>query len=213
MKLLVVGGYGTHQEEHYFPEIIEIASRLGIRARIADLTGTNRPNLATQLGDLDRHKRHGDIDNDTVALAQSLGVSLINNWIVKTGAEVHRLIFISGTAADLPHLAPDIIQSIDPAFYFSDPIRELASVKARFAGRIRHYHGRGDRVVPENKAQDLATALGTAIQWIPRDILKPEAGHLNGDTMKTNRPAIDELLRNVEADLRHALGLSMHSAK
>ena len=182
MNAFIIHGIEGHPEENWFPWLKDKLEKLNINTIIPNFPNADNPQLSEWLDFFKKYENN--IDEETILIGHSLGVSFILNFLEKNNKKISSAFFIAGFTGKIENEFYERMKSfIDKDFNF-EKIKN--SCKKFFI-----YSSDNDPYVPSEKGKELAGNLDSEL------IIVNNAGHFNTEAGYTEFPLLLENIKNL----------------
>lgn len=164
MNVFIIFGIDGKPNENWFPWLKSELEKIGINVIVPEFPDTSNPNLDSWLDFFSKYEN--DIDENTILIGHSLGVSFILNYLEKTNKKINSAFLVAGFIGEL-------------GVEFEDKIKEFTHKKFDFEKIKKNckkfvlYNSDNDPYVPLQKGLDLSQKLNSQLHIIKG------AGHFN----------------------------------
>ena len=182
MNAFIIHGIEGHSEENWFPWLKDELNKINIDAVVPQFPNDDNPKLDEWLDFFKKYENN--INEDSILVGHSLGVSFILNFLEKNNKKIKAAFFTAGFTGKIDNGYNEKMKSfIDKEFDF-EKIED--NCKKFFI-----YNSDNDPYVPLEKGKELARNLDSEL------IIVNNAGHFNAEAGYTEFPLLLEDIKNL----------------
>jgi len=183
MNAFIIHGIEGHPEENWFPWLKEELDRLNINTLVPHFPNSNNPRLNEWLDFFKKYENN--IDENSILIGHSLGVSFILNFLEKNNKKIKAAFFIGGSTGKLNNPVFD-----DRNYTFTQKDFDFEKIKNN-CKKFFIYSSDNDPCVPLEKGKELTENLDSEL------IIVNNAGHFNAEAGYTEFPLLLEDIKKV----------------